>query len=210
SASVVAAGSMVYANTEHTYVATQRWIDWAVVDSDSAFEGHKTLIHRFDTPADGELAYVASGEVDGFLLNQFAMDEHEGHLRVASTSSPSWWGGGSDSISQVTVLATEGDQLEEVGRVDGLGETETIHAVRFMGPIGYVVTFRQVDPLYVIDLADPTAPEAVGELKIPGFSAYLHPVADGLLLGVGQDADEETGATEGPHVSLFGVPEPAP
>lgn len=209
SASVVAAGSMVYANTEHTYVATQRWIDWAGVDSDSAFKGHKTLIHRFDTPVDGELAYVASGEVDGFLLNQFAMDEHEGHLRVASTSSPSWWGGDSDSVSQVTVLATEGDRLEEVGRVDGLGETETIHAVRFMGPIGYVVTFRQMDPLYVIDLTDPTAPEAVGELKIPGFSAYLHPVADGLLLGVGQDADEETGATEGLQVSLFDVSDPA-
>lgn len=207
-ASVVATGSTVYANTERTYVATQRWIDPFSVDSDAEWDGHKTRIHRFDTPVEGDLEYVASGDVDGFLLNQFAMDEHEDHLRVASTSAPSWWGGAADSVSQVTVLAADGNRLEEVGRVSGLGETETIQAVRFMGPVGYVVTFRQVDPLYVIDLADPTDPRAVGELKIPGFSNYLHPVADGLLLGVGQDADEETGQTEGLQISLFDVSDP--
>ncbi|MFP3915809.1 MAG: beta-propeller domain-containing protein [Actinomycetota bacterium] len=207
-ASVVASGTTVYANVERTYVATQRWLDPAGLDSREDFDGHVTRIHRFDTPVDGNLAYVASGDVDGFLLNQFAMDEHRGHLRVASTSAPSWWGGGEESVSQVSVLAARDDRLVEVGSVGGLGETETIRAVRFMGPVGYVVTFRQVDPLYVIDLSDPTAPKAAGELKIPGYSAYLHPVGESMLLGVGQDADPETGAVYGLQLSLFDVSDP--
>ena len=206
-ASVVASGTTVYANVDRTYVATQRWID-PQTGSREAFRGHVTRIHRFDTPVDGEMTYVASGDVDGFLLNQFAMDEHEEHLRVASTSAPDWWAGRESSESQVTVLATEGNRLVEVGRVGGLGKTETIRAVRFMGPVGYVVTFRQTDPLYVIDLSDPTEPVAAGELKIPGFSAYLHPVAEGRLIGVGQDADPETGATKGLQISLFDVTDP--
>lgn len=208
-ASVVAAGSTVYANADRTYVATQRWFDQARVESEEAFSGHVTSIHRFDTPVDGDLAYVASGDVDGFLLNQFAMDEFQGNLRVATTTAPQWWGGGEDSVSQVTVLAPQDDRLETIGSVGGLGETETIRAVRFMGPVGYVVTFRQTDPLYVIDLSDPRAPEAKGELKIPGYSGYLHPAGDGRLLGVGQDADPETGAVHGLQLSLFDVSDPA-
>lgn len=205
-ASVVASGSTVYANVDRTYVATQRWIDPATIESDEAFGGEITRIHRFDTPVEGDLTYVASGEVEGFLLNQFAMDEHESHLRVASTNAPSWWsGGGGESESMVTVLAAEGDELETVGMVGDLGPTETIRAVRFMGPVGYVVTFRQTDPLYVIDLSDPTAPVVTGELKIPGYSAYLHPVEEGRLLGIGQDADPETGIVHGLQISLFDV-----
>ncbi len=207
-ASVVASGSTVYANLEHTYIATSQWIDPIVFESGDTVDDHVTRIHRFDTPVDGDLAYVASGDVSGFLLNQFAMDEFEGRLRVASTSAP-WWRSEGDSQSRVTVLATEGDSLVVEGMVDGLGVTETIQAVRFMGPVGYVVTFRQTDPLYVIDLSDPAAPVAAGELKIPGFSAYLHPVADGRLLGVGQDADEETGRQLGLQVSLFDVSDPS-
>ena len=102
------------------------------------------------------------------------------------------------------VLEQDGAELVEVGRVDGLGRGEQIFAVRFLDDAAYVVTFRQVDPLYTIDLADPTNPRAVGELKIPGFSSYLHPVGDGLLLGIGQDATAE-GFTQGTQVSLFDV-----
>ncbi len=210
-AAVVASGSTVYANLEHTFVATSRWFDPIRLTEPARLDGQVTRIHRFDTPVDGQPTYVASGDVPGFLLNQFAMDEYEGHLRVASTSAPWWWGGGDgdESQSRVTVLATDGDQLVETGVVDGLGVTETIQAVRFMGPVGYVVTFRQTDPLYVIDLADPANPTAAGELKIPGFSAYLHPVADGRLLGVGQDADPETGMVLGLQLSLFDVSDPS-
>jgi hypothetical protein len=92
--------------------------------------------------------------------------------------------------------------------VDGLGDTEQIYSVRFMGEVGYVVTFRQTDPLYVIDLSDPAAPEMVGELKIPGYSAYLHPLGDGLLMGVGQDATED-GRVEGTQISIFDVSDPS-
>lgn len=208
-AAVVASGSTVYANLNRTYIATSQWIDPIIFETDGPIDDHITRIHRFDTPVGGAPTYVASGDVDGFLLNQFAMDEYEGRLRVASTSQPWWRGESGDSQSRVTVLRTDGNQLTVEGMVDGLGVTETIQAVRFMGPVGYVVTFRQVDPLYVIDLSDPANPVAAGELKIPGFSAYLHPVGEGRMLGVGQDADEETGRTLGLQVSLFDVSDPA-
>ena len=104
----------------------------------------------------------------------------------------------------MTVLAENGGELEVVGTVGGLGKGEQIYSVRFMGDVGYVVTFRQTDPLYTIDLSDPTNPTVVGELKILGYSAYLHPLGDGLLLGVGQDATEE-GWTKGTQVSIFDV-----
>ena len=210
-AAVVASGSTVYANLDRVYVATSRWLDPVLSGDTGSFDGHITRIHRFDTPVDGDPTYVASGEVDGFLLNQFALDEYEGDIRVASTTTPPWRGEGSGEPSQssVTVLTTEANRLVEVGQVDGLGITETIRAVRFMGPIGYVVTFRQTDPLYVIDLSDHTNPVAAGELKIPGFSSYLHPVGEGRLLGVGQDADEESGRVRGLQLSLFDVSNPS-
>jgi uncharacterized secreted protein with C-terminal beta-propeller domain len=94
--------------------------------------------------------------------------------------------------------------LREVGHVGGLGPGERIFAVRFMGPKGYVVTFEQVDPLYTLDLADPTQPKVIGELEVTGFSSYLHPIGDDWLLAVGQEADEE-GRIIGLAVSIFDV-----
>ena len=105
-------------------------------------------------------------------------------------------------------LRANGEELEQLSVVDGLGAGEQIYAVRFLGPTAYVVTFRQTDPLYVIDMTDPANPALTGELKIPGYSAYLHPVGDGLLLGVGQDATD-TGQTLGTQLSLFDVSDPA-
>jgi uncharacterized secreted protein with C-terminal beta-propeller domain len=209
-AGVVASGATMYATADSTYLATQRWMDWRIMteaEASDAATGFTTQIHKFDT-AGGTPRYVATGEVGGFLLNQFAMDEHNGDLRVASTTSPGDMWFSSDTESRVTMLRPNGDTLQQIGLVDGLGPTERIFAVRFMGDLGYVVTFRQTDPLYVVDLSDPTAPAAVGELKIPGYSAYLHPVGDGRLLGVGQDADEE-GRVLGTQISLFDVTNPA-
>lgn len=208
-ASVVAEGDTIYATPESVYVATSRWVNWGALSEDdlrSESRGYATLIHKFDTASSSRPAYQASGEVDGFLLNQFSMDEYEGDLRVAATSSPSWWWT-ADSESHVTVLRPQGDVLEEIGSVWGLGEGERIFSVRFMGPDAYVVTFRQVDPLFALDLSEPANPEVLGELKIPGFSSYLHPVGEGLLLGVGQDASPE-GWVEGLQVSLFDVSDP--
>jgi hypothetical protein len=125
---------------------------------------------------------------------------------VASTADPVWWQGRQEGSSQshVTVLRRDGTTLAPVGRVSGLGQGQRIYSVRFIGDVGYVVTFRQVDPLYTIDLSNPTAPKVLGELELLGYSAYLHPIAPDLLLGVGQDATPE-GRTKGVQVSLFGV-----
>jgi uncharacterized secreted protein with C-terminal beta-propeller domain len=107
------------------------------------------------------------------------------------------------SESAVVIFEERADgSLAEVGRVGGLGRTERIQAVRFLGDLATVVTFRQTDPLYTLDLSDPAAPALLGELKVPGYSAYLHPVGDGRLLGIGQDATDQ-GAALGPQASLF-------
>jgi uncharacterized secreted protein with C-terminal beta-propeller domain len=108
----------------------------------------------------------------------------------------------------VTTLAERDGVLARLGEVGGLGKGERIYSVRFLGEVGYVVTFRQVDPLYTLDLSHPRLPRTVGELKIRGYSAYLHPLGDGLLLGIGQDASER-GTTLGTQVSLLDVSNPA-
>jgi uncharacterized secreted protein with C-terminal beta-propeller domain len=139
------------------------------------------------------------------VLNQFSFSEFDGALRVASTRFDAGFGGTQVSGVQVLMLdSSDRRKLKVVGQVWGLGTNERIYSVRFMGPVGYVVTFRQVDPLYVLDLSDRLRPRVTGELKIPGYSAYLHPIGDGLLLGVGQDATDQ-GRRTGAQVSLFDV-----
>ncbi|MEV7005569.1 beta-propeller domain-containing protein [Streptosporangium sp. NPDC051022] len=161
----------------------------------------ETEIHRFDISAPGAPRYVASGKVPGRLLNQYSLSEYEGHLRIATTSTS-----GSHSSSAVYVL--KDDTLAKVGELGGLGDGERIYSVRFIGPVGYVVTFKQVDPLYTLDLRDPAAPRKTGELKITGYSAFLQPAGEGRLIGIGQEASEK-GRTLGTQVSLFDVRDPA-
>ncbi|MPZ88452.1 MAG: benzoate transporter [Nitriliruptorales bacterium] len=204
-AGVVADGETVYASTDRLYVATSSWGSWRPLPAEgSRPEQVTTEIHAFDLSDPATAPYLASGAVRGHLLNQYSMSAHEGHLRVAVTEQPDWWPSaeGAASESSVVVLAEQDDELVEVGRVGGLGRTERIYAVRYLGDLAAVVTFRQTDPLYVLDLSDPTAPRLEGELKIPGYSSYLHPVGDDLLLGVGQDADD-AGRVLGVQASLF-------
>ena len=195
----------VYASLDSLYLAAPGK-DW-----------RDTTIHRFDIREPLEPTYFGSGSVRGQLLSQWSMSEHNGYLRVATTIHDRW-----PTVSNVFVLEgvanEEGEDanmndpvgsLQQVGLVSGLGVTESIFAVRFAGDIGYVVTFRQTDPLYVLDLSDPTDPQSVGELKIPGFSRYLHPLSGGLLLGIGRDADPNTGRERGLQASLFDVSDPA-
>lgn len=209
---VLAGGDIVYSSTDAMYIASAAWRNWEALsdaDAEDAINKHTTDIHKFDISDPDKTTYVATGRVDGFMLSQWSMDEYAGNLRVATTSSPDWWWGATqDSESFVTVLEERDGELTEIGRVGGLGEGERIYSVRFIDDVGYVVTFRQTDPLYTIDLSDPTDPKVAGELKILGYSAYLHPVGDGLLLGVGQDATEE-GRTLGTQISLFDVSDPA-
>jgi uncharacterized secreted protein with C-terminal beta-propeller domain len=202
---LMAGGQTVYASQGRLYVATQRFV--APPESpDQKPPALTTSVHAFDISDAGETRYVASGEVSGYVLNQFALSEHDGVLRVASTDSPVWWPGEdrAESQSYVTTLRRDGRVLLRLGRVGGLGLGEQIFGVRFVGDAGYVVTFRQTDPLYTIDLSRPADPRVAGELKILGYSAYLHPIGDGLLLGIGQDATEE-GRRLGTQLSVFDV-----
>ncbi|MDI2125344.1 beta-propeller domain-containing protein [Yinghuangia seranimata] len=193
----------------------------------------RTAVYKFDTTGTGAPRFAASGDVPGTLLNQYSLSEFNGNLRVATTSttypqnfadparpngSTGSVGGGKDAAapnssvasgaphteSAVTVLGQKNADLVPLGRAGGLGQGERIYAVRFVGPVGYVVTFRQTDPLYTLDLSNPAAPKVLGQLKINGYSAYLHPIDNGQLIGVGQDATD-SGRRTGTQVSLFDV-----
>ncbi len=206
---VMAGAQVVYASDKSLYVASQRYVPSLDTAADVPAR-MTTEIHRFDTSDPGRTTYASSGSVSGFVLGQYALSEFGGALRVASTEDPLWLNGAQTQPSQsaITVLREQGGRLGQVGRVGGLGTGERIYAVRFIGPEGYLVTFRQIDPLYTLDLSDPTDPKVAGRLDLTGYSAYLHPVGDGLLLGVGQDATAE-GRRQGAQVSLFDVSDPA-
>ncbi len=196
---VLGAGSEVYCTTETLYAVSTRYKNEGIVGEVFGVTTYTTKIYKFDI-RDYNISYLGCGEVDGFTLNQFSMDEHNGYLRVA-TSTGSW---GTDISNYVFVLDSD---MNVVGKIEGIAPSETIKSVRFTGDTGYVVTFEQTDPLFVIDLSNPQKPEIKGELKIPGFSTYLHPVGENLVLGVGVDGDEN-GATNGLKVSLFDVTDP--
>ena len=200
----------VYASTDALYVAATNWgyyWYWDIEDEAPSVTSH---IHRFDiSPTSGRANYVASGTVPGYALNQFSMDEFGGILRVATTEPNwwGWWGGDSESESHVTLLGQSDGGLVEVGHVGGLGMGAQIYSVRFVGDRGYVVTFRQVDPLYVLDLRNPFMPKVTGELKIPGFSSYMHPIDENHLLTIGRDGTDE-GQVTGLSFQIFDVEDP--
>jgi hypothetical protein len=189
--------STVYATADHLYLVGTRWSY-----SDSA-SSETTVIHKI--ALDGEApSLTAVGTVPGHVQNQFALDEHETYLRVATTAG-SWDGTTWNTDNALYVLAEQDGALAVVGSLSGLAPGEQIYATRFFGDRAFLVTFRQVDPLFALDLSDPTAPRSVGELKVPGFSRYLHPIDATHILGIGRDADPETGRTLGLQVSLFDV-----
>lgn len=144
---------------------------------------------------DGKVSLTARGLVDGTLLNQFSMDESNGYYRIATTDSKG---------NNVFVLDKE---LNVKGSVTGFAPGEQIKSVRFMGNTAYVVTFVQTDPLFVIDMSDPAKPVIRGELKIPGFSQYLHPIGNNLIIGIGRGGTE-TGVNNDAKISLFDVSDP--
>jgi hypothetical protein len=203
---LMADAQVVYGSQNSLYVTTEKWIAPAT-PPDQLPRAQVTQIDRFDASDPDRTAFVASGEVPGYLLNQFSLSESGGYLRVASTSRPDWWGGAVPQLpsqSYVTVLRTQGNQLVTVGQISGLGRGQKIYSVRFVGGVGYVVTFRQVDPLYTIDLSDPVSPRVAGKLELEGYSSYLHPLSDGLLLGIGQDVGAGN-EPSGSQLELFDV-----
>lgn len=196
---VLGAGTNIYCTTETLYATSTQYKYNSGVAEIFGTTSTDTHIYKFDI-RNYDVKYVGKGSVKGHALNQFSIDEHEGYLRIATTTG-NW---GDELTNQVYVLAPD---LTVAGEIRGIAPGETIKSVRFMGDTAYVVTFEQTDPLFVIDLSNPKAPEIKGKLKIPGFSTYLHPVGDGLLLGVGVDGDEN-GQNGGLKVSLFDVSDP--
>jgi uncharacterized secreted protein with C-terminal beta-propeller domain len=159
----------------------------------------KTIIHRIAI-SEGNIEPEGEGDVPGYVLNQFSMDENDGYFRIATTTRASWFSSGqSESKNHVYVLDMD---LNIVGKVEDLAPGESIYSARFLGDRGYMVTFRKIDPLFVIDLSDPANPRVLGKLKIPGYSDYLHPYDDDHIIGLGKEA---IGAEEGNFAWYQGV-----
>ena len=216
---VVGEADTVYAATDTLYVATNPWTvqmeELAPAPGPGVTPPSLTTdIHAFDMSDPTRPSYLGSGTVPGTLIGQYALSEYAGDLRVATTvglpTPPPREGTAPSQPSNniVTVLARKNNALAQVGSVGGLGQGEKIYGVRFVGPIGYVVTFRQTDPLYVVDLSDPSAPKVDGELPLTGYSSFLQPLSGSLLLGVGSSVDSNIRVT-GLQLSVFDVSNPA-
>lgn len=183
---LLGSGTGVYMSNEALYIAAQDYRTiWGSITNISKLTINGTKI-----------GFAGGGNIPGTILNQFSMDEHKGNLRVATTNEQ----GGSKNALYVL-----DKNLNEIGKVENLAPGERIYSVRFMEDKGYIVTFRQIDPLFVIDLSNPTSPRVAGELKVPGFSNYLHPLSKNILLGIGQHIDEGTGRQGGIKLSIFDV-----
>lgn len=213
STAVMADADTIYASTAALYVTSSRW-------DEQDGSGMVTAIHKFALDEQAGARYVGSGSAPGSLLNQFSLGEHEGFLRVAThietlgflaVTSEGSAGAARQSAgpyNAVFVLGESSDGLEIVGRVEDIAPGETLHSARFMGNHGFLVTYRKVDPLFVLDLATPTDPKVVGELKVPGFSEYLHPLDETHLIGVGTSTvatSEGFDWFQGVQISLFDV-----
>ncbi|MDE4085640.1 beta-propeller domain-containing protein [Planococcus maritimus] len=201
----------MYMNEQHLYLTAS-----AFETAEGEFEDNALWVPQqadteiFKFVLDGiSVEFIASVRVQGSLLNQFSMDEFEGHFRLATTEGVAW-APDSEPKNHLFIL---NEQLEQVGSVEGLVPGERIYSVRFIGSKAYMVTFRETDPLFAIDVSDPAAPEVQGELKIPGFSNYLHPLDDKHLIGFGYDTKiepvkgggEPRIVTGGMKISLFDV-----
>ncbi|MEM4702934.1 MAG: beta-propeller domain-containing protein [Candidatus Pacearchaeota archaeon] len=164
-------------------------------------EQEKTIVHKINID-ELEVEYKASGEVPGHVLNQFSMDEHKGNFRITTTTGDAWSG---TSLNHLYVLDKD---LNIIGRVEDLAKGESIYSTRFLGDKAYVVTFKKVDPLFVIDLKEPSKPKVLGYLKVTGYSDYLHPYDENHIIGVGKEArggGEQFAWYQGLKLSLFDV-----
>ncbi|OGD44938.1 hypothetical protein A3K69_08550 [Candidatus Bathyarchaeota archaeon RBG_16_57_9] len=184
-------GTTLYVSLDNMYIVGQRW--WGGGDSEITKIGI----------SGGAITFRGNATVPGYVLNQFSMDEHDGYFRVATTSHS--WRTGAEG-NNVYVLD---ENMETVGRLEGLAPGEDIYSARFMGDRCYLVTFKKVDPLFTIDLSDPEEPRVLGKLKIPGYSDYLHPYDENTLIGIGKETEEAKEGDfawyQGVKISLFDV-----
>ena len=188
----------VYASTEAIYIAETDWSNLATIGTVQS--STVTNIYKFDLTTDGS-TLAATGRVDGVIVDQFSMDEHDGYFRIATTSN-AWQ---NNQSCNVFVLEQREDTLFEVSSLTGLSPTERIYSARFIGDHVYLSTFLQIDPLLSIDLGDPENPFVAGELKVPGYSSYLQQWGNHYLISIGQDADPQTGRVTGLQLSMFDI-----
>ena len=205
--SILGCGSDIYCNSETLVVALTTMEETNDVSKD------KTELFRFSLK-DGAVTMESQGSVPGYVLNQFSMDEYNGYFRIVTTENVTHYfnEGGIASAEQEKTrnhLFVLDESMNIVGSIEDLARGESIYSARFMGDTGYFVTYRQVDPLFTVDLSTPSEPKILSELKVPGFSNYLHPFGDGLLLGFGQNSDEESGEIQGLKLSIFDTSDPA-
>ncbi len=197
-------GSNIYASLNNLYVMSENY-NSGIVAKIMMPVSSDTNIVKYSLAA-GAPKLSAYGKVPGRILNQFSVDEYNGNFRVATTTGNTW--GTGTTNNNVYILNSS---LNVVGKIENLAPGERIYSVRFMDKKGYVVTFKQVDPLFALDLSNPSAPKVTGQLKIPGFSNYLHPYSENILIGIGNSTVEtNTGAalTNGLKLSLFDVSNP--
>jgi len=194
-----ASADSLYLAVPHQYNPSIGWV------REMSGINEASTIHKFVLSNDtAGASYAASGTVKGKVLNQFSMDEYDGHLRIATTTH-------GPLNNQVTVLAHQGSELERVGSVENIATGEDIRSVRFQGDRGFVVTFKKTDPLFVLDLATPAEPKLLGELIIPGFSTYMHMMDPTHLLTIGYDGDDQGSFAwfSGVSLQIFDVSNPS-
>lgn len=194
---VLGSGTDIYCTENTLLVAAPDYTDAVTYSNETGDEIASFTPAAADTrlfvfSLEGGVRYQGSTKLDGTLLNQFSMGAYGGYYRIATTA---------ENGSILTIL---NESLETVGELRGLAPGEDIYAIRFLSDMAYIVTFYQTDPLFILDLSDPADPEVAGELKIPGFSDYLHPYAENLLIGIGESGNEN-GATGRLKVTLFDV-----
>jgi hypothetical protein len=200
----------VYASGNVMVMAESAWDSWWFWGDEDTENNEMTNLHVFDISNPGQTDYIASGRINGTIQDQFSLSEYNGNIRVCSTTGQwgRWWMEDPEPmVSHVFVLGlnTEETQYDVIGHVGGIAEDEQIWSARFVGDKAYLVTFRNIDPLWTIDLSEPTNPRVIGELEVPGVSTYIHPMGDDHLLTIGIAGDEdglEWGVTQ---ISIFDV-----
>jgi len=200
---VLASGDSIYASQENLYIAAPVWYwnanplpmsldlvasmfasNWNNID--------KVSVSKFHLD-NGKVEFVAENNVPGHILNQFSMDEYKNNFRIATTVESQWNSNGSESLSRNNIYVLNSD-MNVVGSIEDIAPGEKIYSARFMGDKGYLVTFKHVDPLFVLDLSNPANPQILGKLKIPGYSDYMQPIDETHILGIGKDVDENIDA----------------
>lgn len=188
---IVSATYLYYVSNENIYICTNDWNGTT----------NTTQIMKFRYEK-GSITPISAAEAKGSLNNSFSLNEHNGYLRIVTTSY-------SENTGNVNNLYVFDESLNPCGKLENLAPGETIQSARFMGDTGYFVTFRQMDPLFSVDLSDPEHPKLLGELKITGFSSYLHFYGKDKLLGIGYEVDPDTGIYKGMKLSMFDLSDPS-